>query len=181
MGIAGLHCVTVVCADAERFKNTVEVVLVGHSLIAPGILLCKCGSDLTSVPIGRHIHNERDVVAAGPHTSGEGLYLTVLFNFDASVIGMIFKGDGIKDARRVVCFGTKGTCDLFGDVHTASTLVIQNDAVSTGGHSAVDTKGRSLIAYASVVAVETDACRSNAVFSTVGSSLPRTEALRRIP
>ena len=81
----------------------------------------------------------------------------------------------------MVSFGSEGASDIVGHVHTASTLVVQNNTVSTRGHSAVDTERGSFIAYASVVAVETDACRSRAIFSTVGSSLPRTEALRRIP
>ena len=55
-------------------------------------------------------------------------------------------------------FSSKGSSDLFGHIHAIAPLVVKDH---TG-------------AYA-------DACLSSAVFSIVGNSLPRTEALRRIP
>ena len=245
MGIARFHCVAVLGADAERLKDAVEVVLIGHSLIAPGILLGERGRDLLSIPSGRNehslvvvaskgcrliclyqrtltaaltsatnLHNERDIVSACPHTRRKGLYFAVLFDFDATVIGVIFKRHGRRNytaaesrrtflfvtdaatssgmlgakactlhyARRMVCFCTERTRYLFGNVHTISALVVQNHSVATCGHTAVDPKGGGFISrQPCVVAVKTDACRSRATFSIVGSSLPRTEALRRIP
>lgn len=106
----------------------------------------------------------------------------------------------IQNNRRVMSFRPEGTGDLFGHIHPVSTLVIEDDAVPARGQLAVHTEGRCLIGHTAVIAVYRkgiryspvssaissasfirSACRSKAVLRMVGSSLPRTEALRRIP
>ena len=55
-------------------------------------------------------------------------------------------------------FGTESASNILGYVHTIATLVIQYNAVASGGHSTVNTEGcRLVIRYASVIAVEADA------------------------
>jgi hypothetical protein len=70
---------------------------------------------------------------------------------------------------------------LIGNIHAIAPLVVKDYTIATCGHTTVNTKRCSFVAYASVVSIKAEAWRSNAVFSTVGSSLPRAEALRRIP
>ena len=61
-----------------------------------------------------------------------------------------------------------------------AALVIQNNTIPTGTHSAVHAEGGgSVLRQTAVVSVI--ACRSRARRKTSGSSLPRAEALRRIP
>ena len=58
--------------------------------------------------------------------------------------------------------------------------LIQNNTIPTGTHSAVHAEGGgSVVRQTAVVSIE--ACRSSARRKTSGSSLPRAEALRRIP
>lgn len=59
--------------------------------------------------------------------------------------------------------------------------VIDCDAVAPRGHSTVDAEGRGFIRNGAVVSVYAEACRSSAVFSISGSSLPRVAARRIIP
>ena len=70
--------------------------------------------------------------------------------------------------------------------HGDASLVIEDDTVSPGTHSTVDTQsGTYTPGQFPVVSIEgrgcLPACRSNASLSNSGSSLPRAEALRRIP
>lgn len=59
-------------------------------------------------------------------------------------------------------------------------LVIQYDTVASCTHTAIDAeRGSGIFCQSAVVPVK--ACRSNARRRTSGSSLPRAEALRRIP
>ena len=53
----------------------------------------------------------------------------------------------------------EGTGHILGNIHLLTALVVQTDPPSCSA----------------------EACLSSAAFSTGGSSLPRTEALRRIP
>ena len=70
--------------------------------------------------------------------------------------------------------------NLLGDIHSVAALVIQNNTIPTGTHSAVHAEGGgSVVRQTAVVSIE--ACRSSARRKTSGSSLPRAEALRRIP
>ena len=87
----------------------------------------------------------------------------------------------IKYNRGVVCLCTKGASKIMSHIHAIAALVIQNDAISPGRHTTVHSKGRCDRRNCAVVPVYTDACRSRATRSTSGSSLPRSEALRRIP
>ena len=76
--------------------------------------------------------------------------------------------------------GSERSGDLIGDIHAVASLVVENDSIPARTHSAVHTQGRRNIpGQISVVAVK--ACCSSAIRSTSGSSLPRAEALRRIP
>jgi hypothetical protein len=67
VGIGGLHSVAVVRADTEGLNDTVEIVLVGHSLIAPGVLCGECACDLLAVPMAR---NEYGLVVVASKGSG---------------------------------------------------------------------------------------------------------------
>ena len=134
------------------------------------------------------IQNQRNIAAARTASTGQSLYLAILGNFHSTVSRMIFQSDGgrhdsgpecrrtfflisdapriggvfgaktcgFQNARRVMCLCTENGGHLFGHIHPLPTLIVQ--------------------AYSSAAA-----CRSSAAFSTGGSSLPRTEALRRIP
>ena len=83
-------------------------------------------------------------------------------------------------AGRMVCFRSERRGNLLCDVHAVAALVVQHDAVTTGTHSAVHAEGGgSVVRQTAVVSIE--ACRSSARRKTSGSSLPRAEALRRIP
>jgi len=241
--IVGLHGIAVLGADAVSLDYTVEVVLIGHTLIASGIVCRKRGSNLITIPItrleqslvivtgqrcrfvfldertlaatlatGTDLHNERHIVAARSHTGSEGLHFAIIRNLHTAVGRMVLKGNGsgndpgtkcwrgffliadatalggmfcaepcgLQDARGMMGFGTECSGDLIGDIHTIATLVIEYDAVSAGTHAAVYTEGRRNIARQfSVVSVK--ACCSRAILNTAGSSLPRAEALRRIP
>ena len=83
-------------------------------------------------------------------------------------------------AGRMMSFCSECGGNLLGDIHSVAALVIQNNTIPTGTHSAVHAEGGgSVVRQTAVVSIE--ACRSNARRKTSGSSLPRAEALRRIP
>ena len=135
------------------------------------------------------VQNQRNIAAARTAPTGQRLYLAVLGNLHPAVGRMVFQSDGswhdtsteggrtfflISDAPRVggmFCAETGRFKDarlmpmllcpecsghLLGHIHPLPALVVQAESSAA-------------------------ACRSSAAFSTGGSSLPRTEALRRIP
>ena len=79
-----------------------------------------------------------------------------------------------------MCFGTECGRNTVRHFDAVSTLVVQYDTVATRTHTAIDAeRGSGIFRQSAVVPVK--ACRSNARRRTSGSSLPRAEALRRIP
>ena len=79
-----------------------------------------------------------------------------------------------------VIFRSERCRNILGNFHAVTALVVQHDAVAAGRHSAVHAEGSGgVLRQTAVVPVE--ACRSSARRKTSGSSLPRAEALRRIP
>ena len=94
----------------------------------------------------------------GRHDSGTEGGRTFFLISDAPRIGGVFgtKTCGFQNARRVMCLCLESGGHLLGHIHPLPALVVQADSSAA-------------------------ACRSSAAFSTGGSSLPRTEALRRIP
>ena len=82
--------------------------------------------------------------------------------------------------RMSVVFCSERCSNILGHLQAAAALVVQHDAVAASAHSAVHAEGGgSVVCQSAVVPVE--ACRSSARRKTSGSSLPRAEALRRIP
>ena len=64
------------------------------------------------------------------------------------------KARRVHHAGWMVSFGTEGVGYIIRNVHTVSTLVVQNHAVSSCGHTAVDAEGCGNIScYITVVAV----------------------------
>ena len=134
------------------------------------------------------VQNQRNIAAARTAPTGQRLYLAVLGNLHPAVGRMVFQSDGswhdtsteggrtfflisdaprisgvfgaktcgFQNARRVICLCPESGDHLLGHIHPLPALVVQADSSAA-------------------------ACRSSAAFSTGGSSLPRTEALRRIP
>ena len=158
---------------------------------------------------GADLHHKRHIVATCTHAGGQRLHIAVLGKFDPTVGWMVFRrrnnactergrtlfliADGAALGRmlgaeacrfhyagRMMRFCSECGGDFLCDVHAVAALVIQNNTIPTGTHSAVHAEGGgSVVRQTAVVPVE--ACRSSARRKTSGSSLPRAEALRRIP
>ena len=197
-GMAGLGADTV----ALRHEHGLVVVAAegcGFVFLPDGALAAAftAGTDLQRdgrqvfhpFPIVFHaVQNQRDIAAARTASAGQRLYLAVLCDFHPAISRMIFQSDGgrhdsgpegrrtfflisdapriggvfgaktcgFQNARRVMCLCTESGGHLLGHIHPLPALIVQADSSAA-------------------------ACRSSAAFSTGGSSLPRTEALRRIP
>ena len=99
----------------------------------------------------------------------------------AALCGMLgAKSCRLHDAGRMMRFCSERGGDFLCDVHAVTALVVQHDAIAACTHSTVHAEGGGgVVRQTAVVPVE--ACRSSARRKTSGSSLPRAEALRRIP
>ena len=102
---------------------------------------------------------------------------------DGATLGGVLGAEACRlhhAGRMPVCLCTKRCRHILRHFHTVAALVIQHHTVATGGHSAIHAESsRGFVRQTAVVPIE--ACRSNASLKTSGSSLPRAEALRRIP
>ena len=176
------------CSFAERDEHSLVIVT---GKCSGFIILYQCafaaaltaGADFQC--LWRGIHHQRHIAATRSHARGQCLYAAVLQNLHSAIRWMIFQSYRRRDrpcaerggkfffkpdatalcrmfrtearrlqyAWRMMCLCTEGAGHFLRHVHPAPALVVQADA----------------------------ACRSNAIRSTSGSSLPRTEALRRIP
>ena len=110
-----------------------------------------------SFTAGADFQNKRDVSSAGTHSFAQGLNHAAFFDFDTTVGRMIFNRKRGGNNAGAECRG------LFLFIADAARLRRLFRA-ETGG-----------FAYSFA------ACLSRAFRRTVGSSLPRAEALRRIP
>ena len=99
------------------------------------------------------------------HTSPQG-WRPLLLVPDAPGIGGVFRAEASRfhdTWRMAVLLRTECPGHILGHIHAGAALVVQDDFSCASDISAAA------------------ACRSSAAFSTGGSSLPRTEARRRIP
>jgi N-acetylglucosamine-6-phosphate deacetylase len=70
-------------------------------------------------------------------------------------VAVVVKDGGLlfHNNRGVMCLCAKSASEVMGHIHAVATLVIQNDTISSGGHSAIHTQGRCHRGNDAVIAV----------------------------
>ena len=83
------------------------------------------------------------------------MHIAIFRNIHSAIGRMIVERNcrRFHNHRGMVCFCPEGTGNIVGNIHTIATLVVQNHAVASGGHSTVHTKGRCGVTDGSVVAI----------------------------